>query len=74
VFFWRPGVPRQHITHLKRKQRWFSGLAAVGGKAKQPLISEPCVFLLALAPQASKKPLGQQTVCKGGLCNDSAAQ
>ncbi len=32
--FWRPGVPRQN-SHTFSSNKWFLGLAAFGGKAKQ---------------------------------------
>ena len=38
VFFWRPGAPMQN-NHTFSGRKWFVGLAAFGGKAKQPLFS-----------------------------------
>ncbi len=46
-------------NHILFRKEWFVGLAAGGGKAKQTLVSEN-VWFFAVAPQASKKPLGQK--------------
>ena len=53
-------VYQGHTTTHFQDTSWFFGFPAEGGKAKDPLISWNCVFLLTSVPQASKNHLANK--------------